>query len=144
MPKEIDERSPGPGESVPDISQLTTTWLKPSPSALRQISALTSRRPVPDISQLATTPLKPVVSRTETRDEQIAGHEAEIRRLLELADVVEQAITALVFRLHLGTDQEILEALEHNRADLQRYKDELDSLQTEHQRAIERIQSQES
>jgi hypothetical protein len=95
MPKEIDERSQGPGDSVSDISRLSTTWLKPSPSTLRQISELTSGRPLADISQLATTQLKPVLSRTETRAEQIARHEAEIRRLLELADVVEQAITAL-------------------------------------------------
>jgi hypothetical protein len=39
-------------------------------------------------------------------------------------------ITALVFRLHVTTDHRGLhEVLEHNRADLQRYKDELASLQ---------------
>jgi hypothetical protein len=43
----------------------------------------------------------------------------------------------------MASDPAKREALEHSRADLQRFKDELESVQTEHQRAIERIQSQE-
>jgi len=97
---------------------------------------------VPDISQLATTYLVPPQPLAATSSEQIAQHEAEIGRLLDLVAVVEQAITALVFRLHLATDQALSAALEHNRRDLQRYQDELVSLRTEHEQAIERLHSQ--
>jgi hypothetical protein len=97
---------------------------------------------LPDISQLATARLTPRRPRVQTDWQQIAQHEAEIRRLSELADALEQAVTALLIRLHMTTDQRLQEALEHNRADLQRFKDELESLQMEHERAIERLQSQ--
>jgi hypothetical protein len=93
-----------------------------------------------DISQLATTRLQPSEPRAATYAQQVAEHKAEAQRLLELADVLENAITALVFRLHITTDKGLIEALEHSRADLQRYKDELDSLREEHQRAALRIQ----
>ncbi len=96
-----------------------------------------------DISQLATTYLGPRWPRAKTPAQQIAQHEAEIQHLVELADAFEQAITALVIRLHMTTDQRLREALEHNRADLQQYQDELAALQTEHEYAIERIQAQE-
>jgi hypothetical protein len=96
----------------------------------------------PDISQLGTTYLRPLPPMEETPAQQVAQHEAEIQRLLEIADAVEQAITALVFRLHMATDHRLQEPLEHSRADLQRFKDELVSLQTEHQYAIERLKSQ--
>ncbi|MGO8946745.1 MAG: hypothetical protein ACLQUY_03580 [Ktedonobacterales bacterium] len=97
---------------------------------------------VPDISQLATARLKPHRPGDETRAQQIAQHEVEIQRLRELSAVLEQAITALVFRLYIMPDHRLHEALEHNRADLQRFKDELASLQTEHQHTIERLQKQ--
>jgi hypothetical protein len=96
----------------------------------------------PDISQLVTTRLRPLELSAKTESQQVARYMAEIRRLTELADAVEQAVTALVIRLHMASDPAKREALEHNRADLQRFKDELDSLQMEHQRAIERLQTQ--
>jgi hypothetical protein len=95
----------------------------------------------PDISQLATSLLGPRRPPVETQAQEVVQHEAEIRRLSELAEVVEQAVTALVIRLHMASEQEQRERLEHSRADLQRFKDELESLQTEHERAIERLQS---
>ena len=125
-------RTPPRGNVFPDISQLVTTSLPP-----RQPPGDT----LPDISQLATTRLVPRQSHVDMRAHQIAQHQAEIQRLCDLADAVEQAITALIIRVHMTRDQGRQEVLEHNRADLQRYKDELDSLQVEHQRAIERIQS---
>jgi hypothetical protein len=97
----------------------------------------------PDISELGTTLLAPLGPRAKTNADQVAQYEAEIRRLAELADAVDQAVTALVIRLHMASDPAKREALEHSRADLQRFKDELESVQTEHQRTIERIQSQE-
>jgi hypothetical protein len=97
----------------------------------------------PDISKLVTTLLTPREPQAKTDVEQVAQYKAEIRRLAELADAVEQAVTALVIRLHMASDPAKREALEHSRADLQRFKDELESVQTEHQRTIERIQSQE-
>jgi hypothetical protein len=96
----------------------------------------------PDISELVTTRLRPLEPRARTKAQQAARHMEEIRRLADLADAVEQAITALVIRLHMALDLTKREALDHNRADLQRFKDELESLQIEHQRAIERLQAQ--
>lgn len=96
----------------------------------------------PDISQLVTTRLRPLEPDAKTETQQVARYKAEIQRLAELADTVEQAVTALVIRLHMASDPAKREALEHNRADLQRFKDELESLQMEHQRAIERLQAQ--
>jgi hypothetical protein len=98
--------------------------------------------PSPDISELGTTLLTPREPQAKSYAEQVAQYEAEIRRLAELAGVVEQAVTALVIRLHMASNPAKREALEHSRADLQRFKDELESVQTEHQRTIERIQSQ--
>jgi hypothetical protein len=97
---------------------------------------------LPDISQLVTARLKHRQPQAETPAHRIAHHEAEIRRLVELMAVLEQAITALVIRLHMTADHGLREALAHNRADLQRFKDELASLQMEHQYAIERLQPQ--
>ena len=94
---------------------------------------------LPDISQLVTTLLKPRPSSVEMHTQQVAQHQAEIRRLAELADVVEQAVTALVVRLHMVSDPLTYEALQHSRADMQRFKDELVSMRVEHQRAIERL-----
>jgi hypothetical protein len=94
---------------------------------------------LPDISQLVTTLLKPCPSPVETHAQELAQHQAEIRRLAELADVVEQAVTALVVRLHMVPDPVTHEALQHSRADMQRFKDELVSMQVEHQRAIEHL-----
>ncbi len=96
-----------------------------------------------DISQLATTYLGPRKPTAKTRAQQIAHHEAEIRHVLELVSIVELALTTLVFRLSITTDQGLLKALRHNRRDLQRYQDELVALQKEHENAIERIQSQQ-
>jgi hypothetical protein len=92
-----------------------------------------------DISQLVTSRLKPLQPRVETNDQQIARHKAEIRRLAELAEALEQAVTALVIRLHMVSDSGVREALLHNRADLQRFKDEMESVRFEHLRAIERL-----
>jgi hypothetical protein len=92
-----------------------------------------------DISQLVTSRLRPLQLRVETNDQQIAHHKAEIRRLAELAEVLEQAVTALVIRQTMVSDNGVREALLHNRADLQRFKDEMDSVRFEHLRAIERI-----
>jgi hypothetical protein len=120
MPKQTREHQPRPGDWVPDSNQESNQ----------------------DISQLATTYLVPPPPRGATRSEQIRQHEAEIGHLLELVAIVEQAITALVFRLHIATDQQLQEALEHNRRDLQRYQDELVSLRTEHEQALGRLQAQ--
>jgi hypothetical protein len=73
--------------------------------------------------------------------QQIVQHQAELQRLSELVEAVEQAITALIIRLHMATDQRLYEALEHNRADLQGYQGELEVLRMEHERAIERLQA---
>ena len=97
---------------------------------------------LPDISQLVTARLKPRPTQAETHVQQIAQHEAEIQRLVELAAVLEQAVTALVIRRHMASDPVKREALELSRADLERFKDELESLQTKHQNTIERIWSQ--
>jgi hypothetical protein len=99
--------------------------------------------PFPDISQLVTARLRPHQTRRVTHAQQIAQHEAEIRRLSDLAAAIEQAVTALIIRIHATMDQRQREALEHSRADLQRFKDELESVQTEHQHAIERLQPQQ-
>ena len=90
----------------------------------------------PDISQLATTRLRPLQPQTQTS----AQHKAEIRYLSTLADTIEEAITALIIRLHVTSDPEKREALERSWADLQRFKDELVSRRMEHQRALERLQ----
>ncbi len=95
----------------------------------------------PDITQLATSRLVLRRPREASSTQQIAHYEAEIQRLHELAEVIEQAVTALVFRLHSVTDPRLYEPLEHNRADLQRYKDELTALQAEFEHAIERLQA---
>ena len=92
-----------------------------------------------DISQLVTGRLKPLQPQLESDDHLIAHYEAEIRRLAELADAVEQAVTALVVRLHMVSDDRVREALQHNRADLQRFKDELDSVRDEHRNSIIRV-----
>lgn len=97
---------------------------------------------ISDISTLATTRLIPFPPRDASSPQQIARYKAEIQHLDELAAVFEQAITALVFRLHITTDQVLYEALVHNRADLQRYQDELVSLRAEYENAIKRIQTQ--
>ena len=100
--------------------------------------------PLPDISELGTARLHPHQQATETSARQIAQHVAEFRRLADLAVVLEQAVTALVIRIHTTTDARQREALAHSRDDLQRFKDELESLQAEHQRAIERLQPQKT
>ncbi len=98
--------------------------------------------PAPDISQLVTARLKPFGPHVKTVAQQLAQHRAEIRRLSELADAVEQAVTALIIRLHMASDPVKRNALEHSRADLQRFKDELESVQRDHQRELERLQVQ--
>ena len=114
------------------------TMSKKPPEYQRLLDSVASS----DVSQLVTTRLRPPVPRAATHAQQVAQHKAEAQRLLELADVLENAITALVFRLHITTDKGLIEALEHSRADLQRYKDELDSLREEHQQAALRLQQQ--
>ena len=57
--------------------------------------------PLPDISQLVTTRLKPRQTPAETHAREIAQHETEIQRLVELAVVLEQAVTALVIRVQM-------------------------------------------
>ena len=94
---------------------------------------------LPDISQLVTARLRPRQARAELDAQQITQHQAEIRRLIELAEVVEQAVTALVVRLHMASDPATYQALQHSRLDMQRFKDEIVSYQVEHQRAIERL-----
>ena len=94
---------------------------------------------LPDISQLVTARLNPRRTRAEPHAQQISQHQAEIRRLAELAEVLEQAVTALVVRLHMASDPATYEALQHSRFDMQRFKDEIVSSQVEHQRAIERL-----
>ena len=98
--------------------------------------------PVPDISQLVTARLRPFGSHMKTAPQQLAQHRAEILRLSELADAVEQAVTALIIRLHMASDPVKRSALEHSRADLQRFKDELEVVLREHQRELERLQVQ--
>jgi hypothetical protein len=51
-------------------------------------------------------------------------------------------VTALIIRLHMAADPMKRSALEYNRADLQRFKDELESVLTEHWRELERLQVQ--
>jgi hypothetical protein len=51
----------------------------------------------------------------ETSAGQIAQHVAEIRRLADLAAVLEQAVTALVIRIHMTADARQREALAHSR-----------------------------
>ena len=60
--------------------------------------------PTPDISQLVTARLKPFGPRVKTVAQQLAQHRAEIHRLSELADAIEQAVTALIIRLHMASD----------------------------------------
>jgi hypothetical protein len=98
---------------------------------------------LPDISQLATARLQPRQLPVETQAQQIAQHQAEIRRLADLAEVIEQAVTALVVRLHMVSNPATYEALQYSRADMQRFKDELVSSQVEHQRAIERLRQRQ-
>jgi hypothetical protein len=95
---------------------------------------------LPDISQLVTTRLRPLQPRVQTGAQHVAHLRAEFRRLSELGDAVEQAITALIIRQYIVSDSVMREALEHSRADLQRFKDELESVQAEHQRAIDRLE----
>jgi hypothetical protein len=130
-----------------DHPVLSSHWGAPMPERLILPSATYVGQPepddqVPDISQLVTARLPPRHSPSGTYAQQIGQHQAEIRRLAELADAVEQAVTALVIRLHMASDPKKREALEHNRADLQRFKDELLSMQVEHQRTIEHLRWQ--
>ena len=83
-------------------------------------------------------------TQAETHAWEIAQHQAEIGHLVELAAVLEQAVTALVIRIHMTADLGQREALAYSHADLQRFKDELESLQMERQRTIERLQPQKS
>ena len=76
------------------------------------------RGPLPDISELDTARLKPHQQAAETSSRQIAQHEAEIHRLAELAAVLEQAVTALVIRIHMTADAGQRDALAHSRDDL--------------------------
>jgi hypothetical protein len=94
----------------------------------------------PDISQLVTSRLRPLESHTKTTDQELAQHRAEILRLSELAEAIEQAVTALIIRLHMAADPVKRSALEHSRTDLQRFKDELESVLREHQLQVERLQ----
>ena len=96
-----------------------------------------------EISQLVTTRLRLNQHPAETNDLQITQHEAEIRRLEELAVTLEQTITALMHRLRLTTEPRSYEALKHTCGDLQRFKLEIGALRAEHQRAIDRLQAQE-
>jgi hypothetical protein len=133
--------------SVTDHPVLSSHWGVPMPERLILPSTTYVGQPgpddqLPDISQLVTARLQPRQSPSGTYAQQIAQHQAEVHRLAELADVVEQAVTALVIRLHMASDLAKREALEHNRADLQRFKDELLSMQVEHQQTIERLRWQ--
>jgi hypothetical protein len=95
-----------------------------------------------DISQLVTTRLRLHQRPVEPNDQQIAQHEAEIKRLEDLVATLEQAITALLLRLRLTTEPKNYEALKHTCGDLQCFKLEIGALQAEHQRAIDRLQAQ--
>jgi hypothetical protein len=96
-----------------------------------------------DISQLVTTRLRFHQRPAEPNDEQIAQHEAEIKRLEDLVETLEQTITALLLRLRRTTEPRSYEALKHTCADIQRFKLEVGALQAEHQRALDRLQEQE-
>ena len=74
---------------------------------------------------MVTARLHPRQAPAQTRARQIAEHEAEILRVSDLAGAVEKAIAALVIRIHVTKDPQQREALLHNRADLERYRDEL-------------------
>lgn len=105
---------------------------KPNSHNHRPISGNSS----PDISQLVTARLTHHRLPSGTPAQQLAQHEAEIQRLLDLEGVLEQAITALVIRSHIAPDHEQRDALAHSRTDLQRYKDEVTSHRAEHERAV--------
>ena len=94
---------------------------------------------LPDISQLGTTRLPPRQLPDETHAKQVAEHQSEIQRLAELAEAVEQAVSALMSRLRLTTDPQLYAALQHNSADLQHFKLEVELLQAKHQQAIEQL-----
>jgi hypothetical protein len=97
---------------------------------------------LPDISQLATARLKPRQPQDEMYARQMAQHEAEIQRLVDLAAMLEQAVNALMMRLRLTTDPRLYAALQHNSADLQQFKLEVDLLQSKRQNAIEQLRRQ--
>jgi hypothetical protein len=97
---------------------------------------------LPDISQLVTTRLKPRQPEDEMYARQIAHHEAEAKRLVDLAAMLEQAVSALMTRLRLTSDPLLYAALQHNSADLQHFKLEVELLQAKHQNAIERLHAQ--
>ena len=97
---------------------------------------------LPDISQLATARLKPRQPQDEMYARQMAHHEAEAQRLVDLAAMLEQAVSALMTRLRLTTDPRRYAALQHNSADLQHFKLEVELLQVTHERAIERLHAQ--
>ena len=97
---------------------------------------------LPDISQLATARLKPRQPQDEMYARQMAHHEAEAKRLVDLAATLEQAVSALMTRLRLTTDPQRYAALQHNSADLQHFKFEVEVLQAKHQQAIERLKAQ--
>ena len=94
---------------------------------------------LPDISQLATARLAPHRAQDEMYAQLIAQHEAEIQRLVDLAATLDQAVSALILRIRLATDPRLYAALQHNSADLQHFKFEVQLLQAKHQRAIERL-----
>jgi hypothetical protein len=97
---------------------------------------------LPDISQLATARLKPRQPQDEMHARQMAQHEAEFQRLADLATTLEQTVSALMMRLRLATDPQLYAALQHNSADLQHFKLEVELLQAKHQNAIEQLRRQ--
>ena len=97
---------------------------------------------LPDISELATARLAPRQTQDAMYARQIAQHAAEVQRLVDLAAMLEQAVSALMSRLRLTTDPRLYAALQHNSADLQHFKLEVELLQAKHQRAIERLHAQ--
>jgi hypothetical protein len=86
--------------------------------------------------------LAPRRAQNEMYARQIAQHEAEIQRLVDLAAALEQAVSALMSRLRRTTDSRRYAALQHNAADLQHFKLEVEVLRAKHQQAIERLQRQ--
>jgi hypothetical protein len=94
---------------------------------------------LPDISQLATARLKPRQPQDEKYARQMAHHEAEVQRLADLAAALEQSVSALMMRLRLTPDSQLYAALQHNSADLQHFKLEVELLQAKHQDAIEQL-----
>ena len=91
---------------------------------------------------MSTWYLAPTRTLAQERQRQIAEHEKAVEERYKLVDAVTSAIDTLRRRIEATADPALRAVLEHNEADLEAYREELNREGEQHDKAIKQLWAQ--